>query len=120
MPKRAKDLRGRAASVGTGGINSDDPDAVLKLKEKLQAAETKQVFMKAANKVIRTTHKAGISSEDHPGFARYLEKLRAIPGGENCTAKTALNRRSLTLVQSALRPKAKRPGPFGLGLIFWN
>lgn len=88
--KRAKDLRGRAAAVGKGGISADDPDAVLKLKEKLQAAETKQAFMKAANRVIRAAHKAGIARQGHDGFSGYLDKLQAIPGGEKCTAKTAI------------------------------
>lgn len=49
----AKELRGRAASVGQGGVSSDDPDAVTKLKETLKVREDNQALMKAANKAIR-------------------------------------------------------------------
>jgi len=43
----------KAASVGTGGISSDDPDAIKKLRAELASAEKSQEMMKAANKAIR-------------------------------------------------------------------
>ncbi|MEJ7139487.1 DUF3560 domain-containing protein [Amphibiibacter pelophylacis] len=43
----------KAASVGTGGISSDDPDAIKKLRAELASAEKSQELMKAANKAIR-------------------------------------------------------------------
>lgn len=43
----------KAASVGSGGISSDDPDAIDKLREKLAAMEAEQAMMVAANKIIR-------------------------------------------------------------------
>lgn len=43
----------KAASVGTGGISSDDPDAVQKLKAQLEGCKQSQEMMKAANKAIR-------------------------------------------------------------------
>ncbi len=43
----------KAASVGTGGISSDDPDAVKKLREKLAELEKLQEWMKQANALIR-------------------------------------------------------------------
>ena len=46
---RAKDLRGRAAAVGTGGISSDDPDALAKLRTELAAVESQIARMKAVN-----------------------------------------------------------------------
>ncbi len=49
----AKELAGRAESVGTGGISSDDPEAVVKLKEKLAAEEAEQAQMVAANKLVK-------------------------------------------------------------------
>lgn len=55
--ERAQDLAGRAASVGTGGISSDDPEALVKLREKLAGMTKLQEVMKAANRVIRK-HKA--------------------------------------------------------------
>jgi hypothetical protein len=44
----------KAESVGTGGISSDDPDAVQKLRAQLESAERVQESMKAANKAIRS------------------------------------------------------------------
>lgn len=57
--KRAKDLRGKAASVGLGGISSDDPEAIQKLQAEIDAAQGRQNFMKSANVVIRKAVKAG-------------------------------------------------------------
>lgn len=61
--KRAEDLRGRAASVGTGGISSDDPDAIAKLTDQLEKAEKTQEQMKSANKIIRKWMKKGVTHE---------------------------------------------------------
>ena len=61
--KRAKELRGKAAAVGTGGISSDDPDAIDKLKTKLADLELSQANMKAANRVVRKWNKKGVSAE---------------------------------------------------------
>lgn len=47
--KRAKDLASRADAVGTGGISSDDPDAITKLKAEAAEAVERQDKMKAAN-----------------------------------------------------------------------
>lgn len=43
----------KAATVGTGGISSDDPDAITKLKQKLEGMQKNQDLMKNCNKVIR-------------------------------------------------------------------
>lgn len=43
----------KAASVGTGGISSDDPDAVAKLKEKLESLQRDHQWMKNVNAAIR-------------------------------------------------------------------
>jgi hypothetical protein len=51
--KAADQAAQRAASVGTGGISSDDPDAVAKLKTDLEKCEKMQALMVAANKAIR-------------------------------------------------------------------
>lgn len=50
---RADDLKRRADAVGSAGISSDDPDALPKLRAKLEALQAKQDLMKAANKAIR-------------------------------------------------------------------
>jgi hypothetical protein len=57
--KRAGELAARAAAVGSGGISSDDPDAIDKLREKLAELEAKQDRMKAVNAAIRKHAKAG-------------------------------------------------------------
>lgn len=75
--KRAADLQQRAASVGQGGISSDDPDALPKLREKLGGLEADQERMKQANTIFR---KGGINAlaEFDAGFARDFLKLKAI------------------------------------------
>lgn len=50
---KAKDYAEKAAAVGTGGISSDDPDALDKLRAELATVEANQERMKAANKAIR-------------------------------------------------------------------
>lgn len=44
---------GKIKSVGTGGIMSDDKNAIPKLKEKLEKLERHQATMKAANAAVR-------------------------------------------------------------------
>lgn len=51
--ERARELASRAAGVGTGGISSDDPAAVQKLRTELASLEALQMRMKAANKIVR-------------------------------------------------------------------
>lgn len=53
LTEKAEDLRGRAERVGTGGISSDDPEAVAKLKAQLHERQQLQERMKLANKAIR-------------------------------------------------------------------
>jgi len=51
--KRAEHYEQKAASVGSGGISSDDPEAVRKIKAELAVLETKQERMKTTNKHLR-------------------------------------------------------------------
>lgn len=51
--KHIQGLLDKIRSVGTGGISSDDPQAVEKLEAKLAALEKHQEMMKAANAAIR-------------------------------------------------------------------
>lgn len=57
-----RELAGRAASVGTGGISSDDPDAVIKLRAELTELEAKQSHMVAVNKALRKGDDAAVLS----------------------------------------------------------
>ncbi|HHM8582838.1 TPA: DUF3560 domain-containing protein [Pseudomonas aeruginosa] len=58
LQDKAKHYEQKAASVGTGGISSDDPDAIEKLRAELASMEAAQERMKAANKAIRTNKTA--------------------------------------------------------------
>ena len=51
--KKAAELRHRAASVGTAGVSSDDPDAMEKLAEKLASLERDRDRMKAINAAFK-------------------------------------------------------------------
>jgi hypothetical protein len=50
---QAERLRQRAASVGTAGVSSDDPEAMDKLRGKLASLQSLQSRMKAGNMIIR-------------------------------------------------------------------
>jgi hypothetical protein len=60
LSDQADDLARRAEAVGTGGISSDDPEAVAKLREQLAEAEANQDRMKKANACIRRDDRAGL------------------------------------------------------------
>jgi hypothetical protein len=51
--KKASYYTDKAASVGSGGISSDDPDAGDKLKTKLAKREKMHADMKAINQIVR-------------------------------------------------------------------
>ena len=55
LSDKADHYKQKAASVGTGGISSDDPDALIKLRAELAGLEQLQEKMKAANKAIRSS-----------------------------------------------------------------
>lgn len=74
--KKAGEYRAKAASVGSGGISSDDPEALDKLAAKLAKKEANQVFMREANKVIRAFYKAGVRDANSGAYwDRYLARL---------------------------------------------
>lgn len=50
---KANHYEKKAARVGTGGVSSDDPDAVVKLKEQLVGLEKAHETMKKTNALIR-------------------------------------------------------------------
>ena len=87
--KRAGELRAKAAGVGTGGISSDDPEAVKKLKSKIETLEQRQDLMKRSNKIIKAAYKSGVTCPESDGWGPYLCKLRALPNGAGYTERTA-------------------------------
>jgi len=89
--KRAGELAASAAAVGTGGISSDDPEAIQKLQAKIDKAKDRQAFMKAANVVIRKALKAGATPESpiealEPWMAKAAEAT-GLPWGEGSMRK---------------------------------
>jgi hypothetical protein len=71
LREKAASLRQKAESVGTGGISSDDPDAVTKLRRKLETLQEAQNEMKRFNKAFRTHGKP--KPDDDAGWAAFLE-----------------------------------------------
>lgn len=59
---KAKLLARKAKAVGSGGISSDDPDAIAKLETELTKLEASQSKMIAANKLARKGDKAGLAA----------------------------------------------------------
>lgn len=53
LEKQAEEVERRAEAVGTGGISSDDPDAISKLTTQLEKLTDLQETMKKANAAIR-------------------------------------------------------------------
>lgn len=70
--KAAKELDARAAAVGTGGISSDDPEAVRKLKEQLAKCEQDQAQMKAVNAAVRKKDTATLIAKYGEGITQKL------------------------------------------------
>jgi hypothetical protein len=62
LEKQAAEAEERAAAVGTGGISSDDLEAVTKLKTQLTNLVKSQDTMKKANAAIRKNDDAALAS----------------------------------------------------------
>ena len=74
---KAEYYEGKAKGVGTGGISSDDPDALEKLRSKLEGLEKSQERMKAANKIIKS--KKGTDAEKiELGFSKSKKASNSI------------------------------------------
>lgn len=79
--RKAEELERRAANPSTA-ISSDDPDACQKLRAKIEKAEQAQAAMKAANKVIRTAVRRGVTgATDGAAWDEYLSQMQDVfPG----------------------------------------
>ena len=62
--KKAQHLRGKAHSVGKGGISSDDPDSVVKLQRKLVKMELQREFWKDLNSAWRKAKKPALDQKE--------------------------------------------------------
>jgi len=71
--RKADELKRRAANVGSGGISSDDPAAVVKLRAELAKLEALQERMKSANRCVKRKDRAGLAAL---GFSeRHIEEF---------------------------------------------
>lgn len=61
--EKAKYYERKAETYGQHGISADDPEAVIKLREKLAGLEQSQETMKAANRIIRSKPKEKVTDE---------------------------------------------------------
>ena len=81
--QKAEYYRRKAAAVGRGGISSDDPDAVSKLREKIVRAKEKQEYMKGANRAVRAAYKAGLrENSDTESLAILIKAVKKATGKE--------------------------------------
>lgn len=62
LSKKAKELREKAEAVGTGGISSDDPDAIRKINARIKELEELQEFMKIVNKLLKKNDFDGLKN----------------------------------------------------------
>lgn len=72
--EKAKHYAQKAASVGTGGIASEDPEAVTKLREKLAKLEAEQAQMKAIN----AAHKKFLKDPESLDKTAFSETTKAL------------------------------------------
>lgn len=72
--KRADYYEQKAAGVGTGGISSDDPDAIAKLEAELAQVEERQRQMKRVN----AAHKAFLRDPSRLDASDLSEKVKAL------------------------------------------
>lgn len=84
---RAADLAHRADAVGTAGISSDDPEAIVKLNAELEDAERARLEEKRWNGEIRKLAKArskalghALTQGDHIELVAKLLELHCPPG----------------------------------------
>ena len=73
LQAEAQRVAQRAAAVGSGGISSDDPDAIDKLREKLAKMEAEQVQMKAIN----AAHKHFLKNSASLETAEFTDPVKA-------------------------------------------
>jgi hypothetical protein len=62
LTSQAQELTRKAAAVGTGGVSSDDPDAIEKLTAQLKDCKAAQERMRAANSLVRHNDRPGLAN----------------------------------------------------------
>ncbi|MGL6579866.1 DUF3560 domain-containing protein [Aeromonas hydrophila] len=78
LANKANYLEERAASVGQGGIASDNPGALVLLQAKLARREARQQAMKEANKATRGTYKGWQLSNNSAEIRRLRQRIEQL------------------------------------------
>lgn len=127
LQKEGAEASARAAAVGTGGISSDDPDAVKKLKHQLAELERKQADMVKTNALVRKKDIAGLLAMGHHAttvnrwvgspiygdkFAAYTYEL-----SNNSANIRRIKERIKYLTKAAIRETKSEELPGGIKLI---
>lgn len=87
LQEKAEYYRGKAqAAACNDSIFSEDPEAVVKLREKIAAAEALQEKMKKVNAVIRK-FKHVLGKEDHPDWQNFYLAMEALSVTSGAAAK---------------------------------
>jgi Domain of unknown function (DUF3560) len=102
LGKQAEEAGRRAASIGSGGISSDDPDAVTKLKAQLEKLIKLQDTMKKANAALRRNDDAALAAQ---GFSP--EKIAELKKPD-CFGNIGFPRYALTNNNANIRRIEKR------------
>ena len=104
LDKEAKELARRAEAVGTGGISSDDPEAVAKLVDKRTDLERQRDHMKTVNALYRKGDAAGLAA-----MGLNLEELRRRVAAVGYSwVKTPYESYQLQNIGARIRDAAKR------------
>lgn len=114
MQEEAEEAAARAAAVGTGGISSDDPDAIDKIRRRVAALEANQAQMKAENAAWRGAgHSAGRQTD-----GSWLDPPHPTYAFTNASANIRrLKARANQLEQNATRTTAARERPDGIRIV---
>ena len=112
--KAAGEAQARANSVGTGGISSDDPDAVAKLTTELVEHEARQEQMKAANKAWS---KAGNKMGRQPDGTWIDPPNPAFRLSNNSANMTRIRERIEQLKRAATRENKSREIEGGIKIV---
>lgn len=107
----AVELRRRAEAVGTGGISSDDENAVSKLRERIEKKEHDRDRMKTINKLYRKRDAEGLKNEARTlkGLERYtLEALDATLKDAYSWEKAPFPKYQISNLGASIRSDKKR------------
>lgn len=95
LRKVADDVAARAAAIGTGGISSDDPEAVKKLKAELAEKEARHAAIKARS------HESWELSNSSANIRRIKQRIEALTKATGRETKSEELAGGIKLVENA-------------------